>query len=245
MNLNIVSENIRNLIVVGCSFTAAPKDQGWGEFLSKHLSIDCFINLAFPGAGNYYIANCLIDYLTQCTFDPAQTLVIANWSGPTRKDILISRETHKLLKSSSTIYMQGNYYAFSGGYNGLWLESKLMQQLFANFYKYQSENQQYTETLHNMLRTRLFLEQNQYQYLFTSYTPFWHDDVFYAQESLSEPGEFITAMPLVKQVHDAQWYDRSIHTVAEELDDFEEDHFHPGVLAHQQYAKELFSFLVK
>ena len=245
MNLNIVSENIRNLIVVGCSFTAAPKDQGWGEFLSKHLSIDCFINLAFPGAGNYYIANCLIDYLTQCTFDPAQTLVIANWSGPTRKDILISRETHKLLKSSSTIYMQGNYYAFSGGYNGLWLESKLMQQLFANFYKYQSENQQYTETLHNMLRTRLFLEQNQYQYLFTSYTPFWHDDVFYAQESLSEPGEFITAMPLVKQVHDAQWYDRSIHTVAEELNDFEEDHFHPSVLAHQQYAKELFVFLVK
>ena len=245
MNLNIVSENIRNLIVFGCSFTAAPKDQGWGEFLSKHLSIDCFINLAFPGAGNYYIANCLIDYLTQCTFDPAQTLVIANWSGPTRKDILISRETHKLLKSSSTIYMQGNYYAFSGGYNGLWLESKLMQQLFANFYKYQSEDQQYTETLHNMLRTRLFLEQNQYQYLFTSYTPFWHDDVFYAQESLSEPGEFTTAIPLVKQVRDAQWYDRSIHTVAEELDDFEEDHFHPGVLAHQQYAKELFAFLVK
>ena len=189
MNLNIVSENIRNLIVFGCSFTAAPKDQGWGEFLSKHLSIDCFINLAFPGAGNYY--------------------------------------------------------AFSGGYNGLWLESKLMQQLFANFYKYQSENQQYTETLHNMLRTRLFLEQNQYQYLFTSYTPFWHDDVFYAQESLSEPGEFTTAIPLVKQVRDAQWYDRSIHTVAEEFDNFEEDHFHPGVLAHQQYANELLSFLVK
>lgn len=245
MNLKNDLEIIRNLIVVGCSFTAAPGDQGWGEFLSEYLGVDSFINLAFPGAGNYYISNTLLDHLMHKTYDPKETLIIVNWSGPTRKDILISQETHKLLKGSSTIHMQGNYYAFSGGYNGLWLESKLMQQLFANFYKYQSENQQYIETLHNMLRTRLFLEHNQYQYLFTSYTPFWHDDVFYAQESLTEPGEFTTAMPLVKQVRDAQWYDRSIHTVAEEFDNFEEDHFHPGVLAHQQYANELLSFLVK
>lgn len=245
MNLNIVSENIRNLIVVGCSFTAAPRDQGWGEFLSKHLSNDCFINLAFPGAGNYYIANCLIDHLMQSTYDPKQTLVIANWSGPTRKDILISKETRAILRGNSTAYMQGNYYAFSGGYNGVWMQSNIMQELFANFYKYQTEQQQYTETLQNILQARLFLEHNRYQYLFTSYTPFWHNDVFYAQESLSKPGAFTTSIPLVKQVRAAQWYDRSIHTLAEELNDFEEDHFHPGVKAHQQYANELFSFLIK
>jgi hypothetical protein len=68
------------IAVSGCSFTY----NSWPNFLDFHWQVT---NLAWPGAGNKYIADSIIHATSINTYD----LVLVMWSGITRLDFPVTK----------------------------------------------------------------------------------------------------------------------------------------------------------
>ena len=77
---------IANLVINGCSYT---QGNSWAQSVNVALKPKNYQNLAHQGAGHFYIANSIIDYLSSSDSDPAETLVIILWIGSGRKDLRI------------------------------------------------------------------------------------------------------------------------------------------------------------
>lgn len=95
MTVQIVKSRFKNLIVSGCSYTYNNSDSSyaWANLLADWAGLTV-VNLAVPGAGNTHIANSIILYLEQHRPDPADTLVMAMWSGPDRADFIVDSTRH-------------------------------------------------------------------------------------------------------------------------------------------------------
>jgi hypothetical protein len=100
----------KKLIVSGCSFTvndtAGPGATGrcsWAQFLAEKYDLE-LVNLAVAGAGNKHIADSLIVYLEQNSYDITEVLIGAMWSGIERHHWTIS-----LPKSKYTRYHKYEY----------------------------------------------------------------------------------------------------------------------------------------
>ena len=239
-------QKIKNLIVSGCSFTAVPDHvKGWSELLATYLNADNYVNLAYPGAGNRYIAESLVDHLSRYAYDPESTLVIPMWSGISRKDMIVDEDEYYSFKGDmSKTFVNKKHYIFSGGYNGLWLDQsdanyKRMQKLFKEYYMHTSEREMHLLTVEYMQYLKDFLDSKKYNYRFTTFTKYWHSTWFYAEESLDS----IDAINLnaatnkeVGSIYRAKWLPYTIHEEAQRLNSFDEDGFHPGPLAHLHYA---------
>jgi hypothetical protein len=171
---------IKNLIVSGCSYTSNYQHTPWPEYVRDHFNITNFINLAVPGAGNFYISNSMINCLISEKLNPAETLVIIMWSGVSRKDILISNQYFELLHPACKVKKYNQHYAFSGGQIGLWCEEKnpmasFLTPLFKNYYKAIDNHTLAHETLSNMINTKEFLTAHGFNYKFLSYVNYWQD----------------------------------------------------------------------
>jgi lysophospholipase L1-like esterase len=83
-----------HLLVAGCSHTAGigiDINRSWANVLSRQLDLD-LVNLARSSACARYVADVLIDWLTQASTQP--DLVIVQWPNPYRSMKMINQRLH-------------------------------------------------------------------------------------------------------------------------------------------------------
>jgi|APSaa5957512535_1039671.scaffolds.fasta_scaffold46568_2 hypothetical protein len=85
----------KHLVVSGCSFTANDHHESisWGNMLGDLLGIQVH-NLAVPSGSNEHISRSIMYYLSKNKMSPADTLVIAMWSGIDRTSLIVSKEKY-------------------------------------------------------------------------------------------------------------------------------------------------------
>jgi len=80
------------LITSGCSFTASTLQlesaASWPGYVKDRCGFDKCIDMSYPGVGNLYIKDSIINTLEQC-HRPEDALVIVMWSGLNRAESLI------------------------------------------------------------------------------------------------------------------------------------------------------------
>jgi hypothetical protein len=235
---------IKNLIITGCSFSEI-NNAGiptWADYVSQHVSAEYYVNLAKSGAGNFFIADSLIQCLLTEKFDPAVTLVLVMWSGPGRKDITVSEDFYSLLPEHRRMARYGTYYAYSGGITRAGAPPVLTSTWDA-LYKLSDRKTMSHDTLRHMVNTRIFLEHHGYHYKFMSYVNYWQSCPDYVSKGLDFSIQYHNESdPLLNMLGDQWiWADSGktcLYEYARNNSLFSPDDFHPNTHAHQQWAEK-------
>lgn len=232
---------IKNFIASGCSFTDYP-NQNWPCVIAKKYNPACHYNLARGAAGNYYIAESVIQCLENEKFNPKETLVIIMWSGYYRLDLQVTEQFFKMLEQypwKKEIYK--NYYVFSGGQLGGWQNDPLLKKLFKSLYTILNHEILANQTLNHMLRTRLYLEHHGYNYKFLSFVNYWQD----TKELISRQDYSLNIFNnlLSNEVLKANWIfinDKKdcFYEFAKERGLLLDDNFHPNNQAHEEFSHQ-------
>lgn len=173
---------IKNLVLGGCSFTAPLTS--WGYALAKQYQIPNVYNIAASGAGNYFIAHSIIEFLIDQELNPAETLVLIMWSGTGRKDVRLSGEwfwyLDKKYSSKKQIKLaneqENSYFLFSGGLSNSWNTNDVTKKIFNEQYKINDPNIMCRESMMHFINTENFLKLNGYYYQFTAGMDIWNKD---------------------------------------------------------------------
>lgn len=244
---------IKNLVVTGCSFTETLY-RGWSDITCQHVSPANFVNVAKSGAGNFYIADSLIQTLSASDFDPVETLVLVMWTGVTRKDLIVSDEYRSIMPPdhSNAVTKNGIHYVLSGGQVGSWQADSstgieyrwLIRPLFEPLYRSSDNKTLGHETLSNIVRTRTFLESHGYNYKFMSYVNYWSGNAGILSRNLDfSLTVHCEGNPLLNQLGD-QWIWASpnkdcFFEYAKNRKLLNDDEFHPNQEAHQLFADNI------
>jgi hypothetical protein len=242
------------VLVSGCSFSQWPEYPGgpntcWPRWLQeKHPDWE-IVSKAEAAAGNQYIANSIVDELTE---DDSYDMVLVMWSGVTRLDFLtnVADPDWSQLFDSYGFYrrLHGNKdslgYIFSGGELGTWFANKVAYKMFYEQYKVSSHASLGYTNLMEMVKLQNFLEAKGKKYYFMSYVNYWGTG-----ENISPNGDFgvgdITEVQhLVKALDKRHWIftkpnGDGIYELAKEAQSFKEDGFHPSDEIQKQWADYL------
>lgn len=238
------------LLVSGCSFTSDPN--GWQSKLASIYS--SITNLAYPAAGNTYIANTLQDQCLAEKYD----MVLVMWSGYSRIDIP-SQWRHRRHQNYEWFVQTDHSHSvvewmLSGGHNAGWSGSKDndVKELFQRMYLEMDLEHLAYITLKNILNTQLCLTALDIPYKFMSFINFWDDDrptqtfrsFYYDQPPMSR---WQRLRPLVDKIDWDQWifdsgrngiYERCLDTA-----DLADDKLHPGMAVQHHWGKYVLGHL--
>jgi hypothetical protein len=238
---------ITNLVVNGCSFT---KGNTWAQSVSNALNPTNYKNLAQSGAGNFYISNSTIDYLSTSNLDPTKTLVIIMWSGSGRKDIRISGEWYYHLNDQYSYQAKSfngdedEYYLFSGGLSNSWIANSTTKKVFQWAYKLSSPVTLCKDTLVHIVNLEHYLKEHGYQYRFAGYVNQWSDSIDHSPLSGDYSiGYFLKDIAMYKNYSFDNWIfvDQERNCLGEfasklnELDTTS----HPTSTAHRVFAEQI------
>lgn len=234
---------IRNLVVGGCSFTKTFYEHEWALNLVREFNIERHVNLAESAAGNSYIADSLQNYLRNSSLDPAETLVIVMWSGPSRLDLTVSDEYFDMLQYGYKKKVAGKNYVFSGGELGTWNLDSLIEPVFHRIYQTKNINSFARDTITNVMQTKDFLTLNGFKFKFLSYVNYWADvDGFVSDMDLSIGFYEPKLAKLVKTDPNWIWTDNEFncfYEFAKHRSLISEDGFHPNEQAHKEFTQEV------
>jgi hypothetical protein len=235
---------IKNIVASGCSFTLAPS---WAESVASHFQFDLY-NLGRDAAGNRYIANSVIDCLEYENLDPESTLVMVMWSGPNRKDVLVSGEYWYLLtdypwKSKFNDY-EDCYWIFSGGVSNSWYDHKECRKIFEQSYIMADPFTICKESLENIIKLQTYLKQHRYRYFFMSYVNYWVPDSESVVNGDYSIEHFVGHLPIFQQIDWKPWIFCSntrdgIYEFSRDRFILDADQFHPSQSAHKRFATEI------
>lgn len=242
---------IQNLVVNGCSFTSLNRDyKSWSEYVADELNVTTYKNLGMGGAGNHYIAQGTIDYLEHADLDPAETLVLVMWSGPSRKDKLVTEHWWNHIKNNNYPFgaqfvsenypnEEHNYWVFSGGAANSWNYNPVVKELFEIDYKTTDATIMCKESLVHFKRLTDYFSENKYHYKFTSFLNYWKPSfvVDYGEYGLDHHCKHI---PLYQKFDFSNWFftDNDKNTFGEFATSINEidGTNHPTGIAHEQFA---------
>lgn len=242
---------IKNLVVNGCSFTSNQTNTDtWGAHLRNAIKPKIYQNLACSGAGNLYICNSTIDYLSSSALTPAETMVVIMWSGSGRKDIRISGEWYYHFenqykyRAKSFNGNESEYYLFSGGLTNSWLESPPIKKIFEWGYKLSDPISLCKDSLIHILNLENYLKVHRYQYRFTGYVNQWTDVQDHSALSGDYSiGHFLKNIPIYNQYKYNSWIfvDQERNCLGEFAKNMNEldQTGHPTELAHCKFAKNI------
>lgn len=244
---------IKNLIVNGCSFTqhykwGVPDDYTWGRVLATHLGVDNFHNLAQQAAGNFYIYNSTVDFLTESSLDPAETLVIVMWSGTNRRDFRVTGDWHQVFKDTYPLTKEieipnigPEYYICStpGEY-----KNKTVDNLFNSQYRLMDPELLCRESLTHFINLENFLKVSGYRYRFASYANYWNPSVPNCTLSGDYSiGQFCSRLNLYKNFNFSNWVfvDQNKNCFMEWASErnLMDETTHPNPQAHQEFAQSV------
>jgi hypothetical protein len=237
------------ILISGCSFTQWPEYPGgpnicWPRYLEP-LMPDCQItSVGEAAAGNQYICDSVIRETLTNHYDQ----VMVMWSGVSRLDYLTSLEDpawERLFDSYGFFRrLSGGKlgWIFSGGQMGTWFKNPVAHKMFYEMYKVSSELSLATINLMEIVKLQNYLQSKGIPYKFMSYINYWRHG-----KNISPNGDFgVLDFPelrlLINEIDFNQWifaddHRKCIYDVAQELNSFEEDGFHPGPAAHQAWAE--------
>lgn len=218
------------MLINGCSFSRGPGSWPY------HLGYD-IVNLAQAGAGNTYIHETTISELARRNYD-AVTIM---WSGPSRVDLRVENvNLFSDTKATSAYQLTQNdwpekivypvndqdfvepNWLFGCGHVGR--ESSITKfRIFEPIYKYQSMEQFNQGFLIKLISLQNTLKQLNIPYLFTFYQPYFNSLKQYDLFKLVDMDSIYNNTNIADIMREHQWYD--------------EDGVHPGVQAHQAWAK--------
>jgi hypothetical protein len=238
---------IKNLVVNGCSYT---EGNSWAQSVNIALTPGHYKNLAQIGAGNFYISNSTIDYLSSNNLNPTETLVIVMWSGTGRKDIRISGEWYYHLKNQYACLAnafndnESEYYLFSGGATNSWITNSTTKKVFEWFYKLSDPVTLCKDTLMHIVNLENYLKVNGYQYRFAGYINQWTTETDHSPiVGDYSIGHFLKDVPIYKNYNFNNWIfvDQQRNCLGEfassigELDATS----HPTTTAHRLFAEQI------
>jgi hypothetical protein len=239
---------IKTLLVSGCSFTRERASMTWPNHTAKHLGIESVVNLAHDGAGNDYICNSIIDYIEDQAPDPATTLVMAMWSGPGRRDVLVSGEYWYLLDDYKfkAKYQDhaDKYWIFSGGRSNSWMDHPETKKLFGPLYVSDDPFVLCKQTLTNIVKLQGYLESKGYRFKFTSFVNYWNPINMSGINGEFSIGYFAKDLFMYKNLNFENWFftDAQRNCFGEyalERGLTTADGFHPTEEAHRLYAENI------
>jgi hypothetical protein len=221
-----------DLLVNGCSFSRGPT--AW----PYHLDGVDVTNLACAGAGNTYIHDTTISELSKRSYD----FVAVMWSGIARVDVKVNDINRFKGSAYTSQYQSANNdwpgkkicpvndqdyiekdWVFGCGFinqEDAMVKSKLFDQL----YYYQNLRQLTYGLLINMISLQSVLKQMNVPYLFSYYND-------YESELKSWP-------ELYAMLDNANIYSsQNIYTITKNNNWYDEDGIHPGLSAHQEWAR--------
>lgn len=240
-----------NTLISGCSFTHWPEYPDgpnicWPKYFARLNPKKNIVNLAEPAAGNQYICDSVIREILQNpgVYDE----VIVMWSGVSRLDYLtdVTDPAWNQLFDSYGFYRrlqdQKLGYIFSGGQMGTWYQNPVAHKMFYEMYKVSSNLSLATINLHEIVKLQNFLNSKKINYRFMSYVNYWND-----RPHVSPNGDFgISGIEELEFLIDEIEFDKwiflnqnkdGIYELAQQLNDFMEDKFHPGIRTHQSWAE--------
>lgn len=238
---------ITNLVVNGCSFT---EGNTWAQSVNATLKPNNYKNLARRGAGNFYISNSTINYLSTSNLDPANTLVIIMWSGSGRKDIRISGDWYYYLDKKYSYQAksfngdESEYYLFSGGLSNSWMSNSTTKKVFEWAYKLSDPVTLCKDTLMHVVNLENYLKACGYQYWFASYVNQWSAIIDHSPLSGDySVGHFLKDTPMYKNYNFDNWIfvDQERNCLGEfaaglgQLDNTG----HPTGIAHRMFAEQV------
>ena len=221
-----------NLLVNGCSFSRGPT--AW----PYHLKGTKITNIACAGAGNTYIHDSTIAELSKRSYD----FVAIMWSGIARIDFKVEN-INQFNRSAYTSNYQSNQNDWPGkkifpindqdyvekdwvfGCGFINREDAILKsKLFDQIYYYQTLKQFTHGLLVKMVSLQSVLKQLNIPYLFTYYND-------YEKELRSWP-------ELYDMLDNTNIYNiQNIHIITKNNNWYDEDGMHPGIDAHQEWAR--------
>ena len=239
------------MLISGCSFTQWPEFPGgpntcWPRYLSELRPDLNITSLAEAAAGNQYISDSIIrEILEKPNY---YDMIIVMWSGVTRLDFLtdVSDPNWSALFDSYGFYRRlpgGKLgWIFSGGQMGTWFKHPVAHKMFYEQYKVSSELTLAYTNLIEMVKLQNFLENKKIPYKFMSYVNYWNNI-----EHVSPNGDFgvfryTELKSVINEIDFNQWIFKNdqrdgVYELAKELNNFEADGFHPGLVAYKQWAE--------
>lgn len=238
---------IKNLVVSGCSFTDDYDGKTWPYYLADNINNCRIHNLSFPGAGNFYIADTIRNFLINEKLNPEETLVLVMWSGMTRQDVLVDQEYYDMLPDSCKTTHYGNRYVVGGGMSGSWQDPPfniLLKPLFDSYYKFTDTHTMAYDTLMHMANTRYFLERNNYQYKFLSYVNYWTNtpDVLVGRNHDYSLTYYSNPKIFCEIGSNWIWADQDkncLYEYSKQHNMLSKDNFHPATEGHELFTKEI------
>jgi hypothetical protein len=204
--------------------------------------------VAEAAAGNQYISDSIVRYVLENPRTPPDHVLVM-WSGVSRLDYLTSIEdpAWEALLDSYNFFRKGMGdgklgYIFSGGGVGTWNNHAVSKKIFTELYKVSSEISLGTINLMEMIKLQGFLKSKNIPYHFMSYVNYWNH-----QPRVSKNGDFGVLQypelnPFVNDLDFSRWIFKNeqrdgVFEIAQEINSWQEDLFHPGEEAHQAWAK--------
>jgi hypothetical protein len=235
---------IKNVVASGCSFT---EGISWTVPVANHFQAQLY-NLGHSGAGNRYIANSVIDCLQYKDLNPESTLVIVMWSGPGRKDALVSGEYWYLLsdypgKAKFHDY-EDCYWIFSGGRSNAWCDHIETRKIFEQDYLVSDPVTICKETLDNVIKLQIYLKYHGFKYFFMSYVNYWKADIESTVNGDFNIKYFAGHIPAFQKIDWSPWIFSSntqdgIYEFSRDQNILHTDEFHPSLIAHNRFASEV------
>lgn len=213
----------RSILVSGCSFTL----DRWPTFIeSDNTSVN---NLAWPGAGNKYIADSVMYELSRQSYDS----VLVMWSGLTRLDFLVEKDEY--FETYPFKRQVGDYtYIMSGGELGSWTENSITNLLFSGLYKFNSFEHIAFASILEIIKLQSYLESKNIKYFFMSYINFWNKPSNWNSKNMDRGlNNYPGLTNLIQEIHFDNWVflndqKDGIYELAEQSNGFIADGFHPN-----------------
>jgi hypothetical protein len=168
-----MKSRFKNLVVSGCSFTHEPHNQwypfAWPSILAETTGMQVH-NLAVPGAGNDHIGKSLILFLERNEFNPADTLVMAMWSGIGRIDWITDASLSNFKDQYPFTYKYDEFNELTLG--GNWWNNpnpSMLLKTLVNYSKFQSDHSLALHSWVSMRNLSDYLDINGFTYYYTSF----------------------------------------------------------------------------
>ena len=235
MNVDTMLKNKR-VLVNGCSFSRGPI--AWPYHLQQLIEFD-LVNLALSAAGNTYIHNATISELSRRPYD----FVFVMWSGLQRNDIQVEDislfeqcvTSHKqvLLNdwAEKTVWPVNDQDYVEKNWVFVGMDNEHLQRIkFSEYIKYRSSNNETYQSLMHMVTLQAVLKQMNMPYVFSFYNNY-----------VAELKKHQDLYSLLDQTNICQM--TNISDIAQELDSYDVDGYHPGTEANSKWAKQLIEFI--
>ena len=226
----------KNVLVNGCSFSRGPI--AWPYCLQQHYDFN-LVNLALSGAGNTYIHNSTISELSQRDYD----FVFIMWTGLQRNDIqvadigkfdqCITSRGQVLLNdwSEKTVWPINDQDYVEKNWVFVGMDNEYLQKIkFSEYIRYRSYENETYQSLMQMITLQAVLKELDIPYVFSFFTDYVKDLATHADlYKLLDQNNICST--------------DNIQRIAREINSYDADGFHPGVIANQQWANILIEFI--